>query len=54
MPVVAAGTLEAYANDAFVAAGAPEKNAGIVSEHLVGASLMGHDSHGVIRIPWYV
>jgi uncharacterized oxidoreductase len=47
-------TLETYAREVFEAAGAPPAAAAIVAEHLVTANLMGHDSHGVIRIPWYV
>lgn len=46
--------LEAYARAIFLAAGAPESAARAVAEHLVTANLKGHDSHGVIRIPWYV
>lgn len=38
----------------FVAAGSEALEADIVASHLVEASLMGHDSHGVIRIPKYV
>ena len=38
----------------FVAAGTPEQEARIVSQHLVESSLMGHDSHGVMRIPEYL
>ncbi|MDH3602506.1 MAG: Ldh family oxidoreductase [Candidatus Tectomicrobia bacterium] len=38
----------------FQAAGAPEEEAQTVMEHLVGANLAGHDSHGVILIPAYV
>ena len=38
----------------FQAAGAPEAEAQIVMEHLIGANLAGHDSHGVILIPAYV
>lgn len=38
----------------FVAAGASVNEASIVSESLVTSSLMGHDSHGVIRIPEYL
>ena len=34
----------------FGAAGAPEQEARIVSHHLVESSLMGHDSHGVLRL----
>ena len=36
------------------AAGTPEDLAVIVAESLVDANLAGHDSHGVIRIPFYV
>ena len=36
------------------AAGAPEKNARLVSEHLVEANLKGHDSHGVGMVSSYV
>jgi hydroxycarboxylate dehydrogenase B len=54
VPLVDAATLEEYAKNVLLAAGAPEENAITVAEHLVGANLMGHDSHGVIRIPWYV
>jgi uncharacterized oxidoreductase len=38
----------------FVAAGSSPVEAEIIAAHLVEASLMGHDSHGVIRIPKYV
>ncbi|MHB8577284.1 MAG: Ldh family oxidoreductase, partial [Dehalococcoidia bacterium] len=46
--------LQSYAKSVLMAAGAPNANADVVAQHLVGANLMGHDSHGVIRIPWYV
>src|SRR5690242_8954998 len=54
MPTLAPATLQDYARRIFVAAGAPEGHAATVAEHLVTANLMGHDSHGVIRIPWYL
>ncbi len=38
----------------FTAAGAGEREAQIAVESLVTSSLMGHDSHGVIRIPEYL
>ncbi|MGH2404239.1 MAG: Ldh family oxidoreductase, partial [bacterium] len=38
----------------FLAAGAPECIATDVAEILVNANLAGHDSHGVLRIPWYL
>lgn len=38
----------------FTAAGCAEAEAACVSRHLVEANLVGHDSHGVIRVPSYV
>ena len=38
----------------FEAVGAPTETARLVASALVEANLMGHDSHGVIRIPDYV
>lgn len=38
----------------FEAAGAPPDIAEHVAAHLVASNLAGHDSHGVIRIPWYL
>ncbi|HEV3021102.1 MAG TPA: Ldh family oxidoreductase [Pirellulales bacterium] len=38
----------------FRAAGAPADYAATVVEHLIESSLMGHDSHGVMRIPEYL
>jgi uncharacterized oxidoreductase len=38
----------------FSRAGSSEKEAGIVARRLVGANLVGHDSHGVVRIPTYM
>ena len=38
----------------FVAAGAGENESRIATESLITSSLMGHDSHGVIRIPEYL
>ena len=38
----------------LVAAGTPEHIAADVAEVLVNANLTGHDSHGVLRIPWYL
>ena len=40
--------------DLFVAAGAAEPNAVRVADSLVDSSLVGHDSHGVIRIVQYL
>ena len=38
----------------FEAAGASEEEADTVGERLVEANLLGHDSHGIIRIPQYL
>ena len=38
----------------FSRAGSGEKEAGIVARRLVDANLVGHDSHGVVRIPSYM
>ena len=38
----------------FIAAGAGEAESRIATESLITSSLMGHDSHGVIRIPEYL
>jgi uncharacterized oxidoreductase len=38
----------------FGAAGCQAEEAGRIAEHLVEANLVGHDSHGVIRVPSYV
>ncbi|MEX2446236.1 MAG: Ldh family oxidoreductase, partial [Dehalococcoidia bacterium] len=54
MITLPADTLTAYLARIFDACGAPAEEARLVAEHLVGANLRGHDSHGVIRAPWYV
>lgn len=49
-----ARVLEGHVAGIFAAAGSPPEEARAVAEHLVGANLRGHDSHGVIRVPGYV
>jgi uncharacterized oxidoreductase len=46
--------LRALAAAIFRAAGCSEDEAGRISTRLVEANLVGHDSHGVIRVPSYV
>ncbi len=46
--------LTLLAENVFVAAGCDREEALRVASHLVEANLVGHDSHGVIRIPSYV
>jgi len=38
----------------LLAAGADERNANVVAEHLVSANLSGVDTHGVLHLPGYV
>lgn len=54
MPVLAPTALREYVARIFEAAGAPPADAETVALHLVDANLLGHDSHGVIRVERYV
>ncbi len=54
MPTFSPDRLTAIAEEIFAAAGLEEEEVGIVSDHLVQANLVGHDSHGVLRIPEYL
>jgi uncharacterized oxidoreductase len=38
----------------FAAAGSEDREAGLLAQHLVEANLVGHDSHGVLRVAKYV
>lgn len=51
---VSPDSLRQFTESVFRAAGTPEEPARVVADALVLANLMGHDSHGVIRIPQYV
>ena len=53
MPIVQHTVLRELSLQIFRAAGAPEEDARIVSEHLVDSHLKGHDSHGVWHMPAY-
>src|SRR5690349_16873409 len=54
MPKIQADRLEEIGRALFEAAGAPKEEAALVMRHIVGANLVGHDSHGVIQIPTYI
>jgi len=54
MPVLSAEELFEVTKRIFEAMGAPKDSASKVAEHLVEANLMGHDSHGVVRILRYL
>ncbi len=53
MPLIPHTTMEEFGAAMLAAAGLPEDQAKVASHHLVESNLMGHDSHGVIRIPGY-
>ena len=46
--------LEGFVTRIFTASGCTPTEAARISNHLVGANLAGHDSHGVVRVPRYV
>src|SRR3954453_10176946 len=54
MPRIPHELMRRFARSIFVAADSSVEEATVVADHLVEASLMGHDSHGVIRIAKYV
>ena len=54
MPTFASDHLEDIACRILVAAGVPAGDAHVVARSLVSSNLLGHDSHGVIRIPQYL
>ena len=49
-----AEVLQAFTQEVFTRAGLPPEDAAIEAEVLVWANLRGVDSHGVLRIPWYL
>jgi uncharacterized oxidoreductase len=54
VPTFSAETLTDFAVRLLVAGGVSREEAGIVADNLVGANLRGYDSHGVMRIPFYL
>jgi LDH2 family malate/lactate/ureidoglycolate dehydrogenase len=51
---VPAAELQEFTKGVFIAAGVPSEDAALEAEVLVWANLRGVDSHGVLRIPWYL
>lgn len=51
---VTPGALEAFTRAVFELAGFTPEDAALEAEVLVWANLRGVDSHGVLRIPWYL
>ena len=54
MPSIDPQILRDYVTATFVAADVPPEDAADVAQHLVEANLRGHDSHGVVRVSWYL
>jgi uncharacterized oxidoreductase len=54
MPNLQPSRLESFARDLLQAGGASDDESQIVAASLVDANLKGYDSHGVMRIPYYV
>lgn len=54
MPVIAVDELRSFARALLAAGGADDHESQIVGDSLVGANVRGHDSHGVMRIPFYL
>ena len=53
MPFIQHEVMEEFGAAMLAAAGLPSDQARVAAHHLVESNLMGHDSHGVIRIPGY-
>jgi LDH2 family malate/lactate/ureidoglycolate dehydrogenase len=51
---VSARRLTEFAAAVLTAVEVPESDARLVADSLVTADLWGHQSHGVLRLPWYV
>lgn len=51
---LAAAELTRLVTDIFRAVGSDTREAEIIAEHLVTSSLVGHDSHGLVRVSKYV
>ena len=54
MPTISPQALHAFARAILSSGGATDAEAELVAASLIGANLRGHDSHGVMRIPYYV
>jgi uncharacterized oxidoreductase len=54
MPLVQTERLAEFVGRVFVAAGAPQETAQLVAASLVTSDLVGHESHGVVRVRQYL
>src|SRR5438105_3231381 len=46
--------LASFAAAVYARAGVPEDDANLIADSLVQADLWGHQSHGVMRLDWYL
>jgi LDH2 family malate/lactate/ureidoglycolate dehydrogenase len=53
-PRINAARLAEFAAAVYIGAGMPEADARLVADTLVQADLWGHQSHGVLRLGWYL
>ena len=54
MPTFSAESLTQFATDLLSAGGLTPDEATLIAQSLVGANLRGYDSHGLMRIPYYL
>lgn len=54
MPQLDSAALLRFATELLAAGGLPAAEAEVVGQSLVASNLRGHDSHGVMRIPYYL
>ena len=50
---IAPGTLREFGSQLLASLGVPEEDGALVADSLVQADLWGHQSHGLLRLPWY-
>lgn len=53
-PPIAAAALGDFATAVYARAGVPDADARLLADSLVQADLWGHQSHGVLRLGWYL
>ena len=46
--------LRTFGTQVLASFGVPEDDGALVADSLVQADLWGHQSHGFLRLPWYV
>jgi LDH2 family malate/lactate/ureidoglycolate dehydrogenase len=51
---IAPDTLRTFGTRVLASLGVPEQDGALVADSLVQADLWGHQSHGFLRLPWYV